>query len=316
MIPPDATPIEELPPANRLESMALGKRLRLLALVVLVIALPWLALHLYGMRIAALSMAGTESFYPDLSMPMMLSMTFGLLSLALIGSRRVIAARSPGIAAAAGLLLIPAAAALSLLWLVSDLVFVQPDITLAADALFCGERVPWSAISGVQLEDGWRGREYVRLELDAGRVPWPSALMGRDSVSCEITGQNVDHALIYDAIWDHWAARVAASEETAPETVAAQVPVGTSEKDAIALFGAPFVMRAKEGDTFYYASPRGGTGGWRLVAIYFDKDGRARRVADYRRQGRKFIDAAGGSPLPFTDAVVVEIGRASCRERV
>lgn len=306
MITPNALPTEELPPANRLESRALAKRLRLLAVVTVAVALPWLLLHLYAMRIAAPSMAQAESFYPDISTPVMLSMMFGFLSWALIGRRRAVAARSSGVGVAAGLLLIPALAVLSLLWLASDLVVVTPDITLAADALICGERVPWSAVSGVELEDGWRGREYVRLELDPDRVQWPSALMGRGSVSCEITGQTADYARIYDAIWDRWATRVAGGEEMAPETVAARIPAGTSEKDVIALFGAPFIMRAETGDTFYYASPRGGTGGWRLVTVYFDKDGGARRVADYRRQGRKFIDAAGGSPLPFTDVLVVD----------
>lgn len=308
MITPDAQPIEESPPADRPARGAPRTRLRFLLLAAVVLALPWLASHLHGMRIAALATAEPQSFYPDIWMPAILSAMLGFLSLVLASRRRAIGARSYGAR------LIPALAVLSFLWLASDLIFATPDISLADDALSCRERVPWSAISGVELEDGWRGREYVRLELDPARVRWPSALLGRGSISCEITGQTVDYARIYDAIQDRWAAQTAGSQDVAPETVAGQIPVGTSEKDAIAALGAPFVLRAESGDTFYYASPHGGNprsptdevGGWRLVAIYFDRDGHARRVADYRRQGRRFVDAAGGPPLALTDAVVVD----------
>jgi hypothetical protein len=308
MITPDAQPIEELPAAERPESRSPRRRLRFLALAAMALALPWLASHLHGMRIAALSTAEAESFYPDITIPATLSAMLGFLSLVLASRRRGIGARSYGA------LLMPALAILSFLWLASDLIFVAPDISLGDNALSCRERVPWSAISGVELEDGGHGREYVRLELDPARVRWPSALLGRGSISCEITGQNVDYARIYDAIQDRWAAQIAGSQDVAPETVAGEIPVGTSEKDVIAAFGAPFVLRAETGDTFYYASPHGGNprsptdgvGGWRLVAVYFDKDGRARRVADYHRQGRKFIDATGGPPLALTDAVVVD----------
>jgi hypothetical protein len=307
MITPDAQPIEELPAADRPAS-ASPRRRRILALAALVLALPWLAWHLHGMRIAALSTAEAESFYPDITIPAVLSAMLGFLSLVLASRRRAIGARSHGA------LLMPALAVLSFLWLASDLIFVTPDITLASDALSCRQRVPWSAISGVELEDGGRGREYVRLELDPARVRWPSALLGQGSISCEISGQTVDYARIYDAIQDRWAAQIAGSQDAAPETAAGEIPVGTSEKDVIAAFGAPFVLRAETGDTFYYASPHGGNprspadgaGGWRLIAIYFDKDGRARRVADYRRQGRRFVDTVGGPPLALTDAVVVD----------
>ncbi len=308
MITLDAQPIEDSPPADRPESGAPRTRWRFLLLAAIVLALPWLASHLHARRIAALATADAETFYPDIWMPAILSAMLGFLWLVLASRRRAIGARSYGA------LLIPALAVLSFLWLASDLIFVTPDITVADDALSCRERVPWSAISGVELEEGGRGREYVRLELDPARVRWPSALQGRGSISCEITGQTVDYARIYDAIQDRWAAQIAASPDSPPDTVAGQIAIGMSEKDVIAAFGAPFMLRAQTGDTFYYASRHGGNprsptdevGGWRLIAIYFDTDGHARRVADYRRQGRRFVDAVGGPPLALTDAVVVD----------
>jgi outer membrane protein assembly factor BamE (lipoprotein component of BamABCDE complex) len=83
-----------------------------------------------------------------------------------------------------------------------------------------------------------------------------------------------------------------------PEGALEQIPVGSSQEQVLLVLGTPSTVATLDGETFYYISqaserlvgfmPQTVTD-QRVVAVYFDKQRRVQRLADYRmKDGRVF----------------------------
>ena len=78
-----------------------------------------------------------------------------------------------------------------------------------------------------------------------------------------------------------------------------QIPVGSSQEQVLIVLGTPSTVATVSGEAFYYISQRGEKAAaflpqkvtdQRVVAVYFDKNRRVERLADYRMQDGKIFD--------------------------
>lgn len=78
-----------------------------------------------------------------------------------------------------------------------------------------------------------------------------------------------------------------------------QIPVGSSQEQVLIVLGTPSTVATVSGEAFYYISQRAEKAAafmpqkitdQRVVAVYFDKDRRVERLADYRLQDGKIFD--------------------------
>lgn len=92
-----------------------------------------------------------------------------------------------------------------------------------------------------------------------------------------------------------------------------QVPLGASQEQVLVVLGTPSTVATISGETFYYISqqteqtsflPQEETNR-RVVAVYFDKQRKVQRLADYTMKDGKVFDAvsrttaAGGEELSY-----------------
>ena len=83
-----------------------------------------------------------------------------------------------------------------------------------------------------------------------------------------------------------------------PEGALQQIPIGAAQEQVLIVMGTPSTVATVSGDTFYYISQRTESAALfipdkptdqRVVAIYFDKNRRVERLADYGiKDGRVF----------------------------
>ena len=78
-----------------------------------------------------------------------------------------------------------------------------------------------------------------------------------------------------------------------------QVPVGSSQEQVLIVLGTPSTVATVSGEVFYYISQRGERAAsflhqevtdQRVIAVYFDKNRRVERLADYRLKDGKLFD--------------------------
>ncbi len=84
-----------------------------------------------------------------------------------------------------------------------------------------------------------------------------------------------------------------------PEGALQQVPLGASQEQVLIVLGTPSTVATLNGDVFYYISQRTEKAAafipdkpvdQRVIAIYFDKDRRVQRIADYGLRDGKLFD--------------------------
>jgi outer membrane protein assembly factor BamE (lipoprotein component of BamABCDE complex) len=84
-----------------------------------------------------------------------------------------------------------------------------------------------------------------------------------------------------------------------PEGALEQIPVGASQEQVLIVLGTPSTVATVSGEAFYYISQRSERAvafmtqkvvDQRVVAIYFDKNRRVQRIADYGLQDGKIFD--------------------------
>jgi outer membrane protein assembly factor BamE (lipoprotein component of BamABCDE complex) len=84
-----------------------------------------------------------------------------------------------------------------------------------------------------------------------------------------------------------------------PEGALQQIPVGASQEQVLIVMGTPSTVATVSGDVFYYISQRSESVAafvpdkptdQRVIAIYFDKDRRVERLADYGIKDGKVFD--------------------------
>jgi outer membrane protein assembly factor BamE (lipoprotein component of BamABCDE complex) len=90
-----------------------------------------------------------------------------------------------------------------------------------------------------------------------------------------------------------------------PEGALEQIPLGASQEQVLIVLGTPSTVATVSGEVFYYISQRAERTSFlpqkvvdqRVVAVYFDKDRRVERVANYGlRDGRLFDFVSRATP--------------------
>jgi outer membrane protein assembly factor BamE (lipoprotein component of BamABCDE complex) len=84
-----------------------------------------------------------------------------------------------------------------------------------------------------------------------------------------------------------------------PEGALQQIPLGATQEQVLIVMGTPSTVATVSGDTFYYISQRTESAAafipdkptdQRVVAIYFDKNRRVEKLADYGIKDGKVFD--------------------------
>jgi outer membrane protein assembly factor BamE (lipoprotein component of BamABCDE complex) len=99
-----------------------------------------------------------------------------------------------------------------------------------------------------------------------------------------------------------------------PEGALEQIPVGASQEQVLVVLGTPSTVATVNGEAFYYISQKATRSvafmpydvvDQRVVAVYFDKDRRVRRLANYGMRDGKIFDfvsqttETGGQELSY-----------------
>jgi len=99
-----------------------------------------------------------------------------------------------------------------------------------------------------------------------------------------------------------------------PEGALEQIPVGSSQEQVLIVLGTPSTVATVNGEAFYYISQKAERSAafmphqvtdQRVVAVYFDKERRVERLANYGVKDGKVVDfltqttATGGQELSY-----------------
>jgi outer membrane protein assembly factor BamE (lipoprotein component of BamABCDE complex) len=100
-----------------------------------------------------------------------------------------------------------------------------------------------------------------------------------------------------------------------PEGALEQIPLGASQEQVLLVLGTPSTVATVSGEAFYYISQkadrpiafmRTNISDQRVIAVYFNKDRRVRRVAEYGlKDGRVFDFVSQTTPTGGNDISVV-----------
>lgn len=108
-----------------------------------------------------------------------------------------------------------------------------------------------------------------------------------------------------------------------PEGALEQIPVGSSQEQVLVVLGTPSTVATVSGEAFYYISQKGAKPvafmpqkvvDQRVIAVYFDKNRRVERLADYGMRDGKVFDfvsrttPAGGKELSYLTYLFKIIG--------
>ena len=86
-----------------------------------------------------------------------------------------------------------------------------------------------------------------------------------------------------------------------PEGALEQIPLGSSQEQVLIVLGTPSTVATLSGEVFYYISQRSEQISFfpqreidrRVVAVYFDKNRRVQRLADYGLKDGRIFDFIG-----------------------
>ena len=108
-----------------------------------------------------------------------------------------------------------------------------------------------------------------------------------------------------------------------PEGALEQIPLGSSQEQVLIVLGTPSTVATVSGEVFYYISQRGEKAAafmpqkvvdQRVIAVYFDKERRVQRLADYGIKDGKIFDfvskttATGGNEMSYLTYIFKIIG--------
>jgi outer membrane protein assembly factor BamE (lipoprotein component of BamABCDE complex) len=101
-----------------------------------------------------------------------------------------------------------------------------------------------------------------------------------------------------------------------PDGALEQIPLGASQEQVLIVLGTPSTVATVSGEAFYYISQTATRAAsfmpttitdQRVVAIYFDKDRRVQRVADYgMKDGRVFDFVSRTTPTAGSDTSLIK----------
>lgn len=107
-----------------------------------------------------------------------------------------------------------------------------------------------------------------------------------------------------------------------PEGALEQVPIGASQEQVLVVLGTPSTVATVSGEVFYYISQKTQQTSFlpqkvvdqRVLAVYFDKNRRVQRIANYGLQDGKVFDfvsrttPGGGQELSYLTYVFKILG--------
>jgi outer membrane protein assembly factor BamE (lipoprotein component of BamABCDE complex) len=108
-----------------------------------------------------------------------------------------------------------------------------------------------------------------------------------------------------------------------PEGALEQVPVGATQEQVLIVLGTPSTVATVNGDAFYYISQKAQRSvafmphevvDQRVIAVYFDKDRRVTRLANYGLKDGKIFDfvssttPTGGQELSYLRNIFKNVG--------
>ncbi len=107
-----------------------------------------------------------------------------------------------------------------------------------------------------------------------------------------------------------------------PEGALEQIPLGASQEQVLIVLGTPSTVATISGEVFYYISQRAEQTSFlpqkevarRVIAVYFDKNRKVQRLADYGLKDGKVFDfisrttPAGGQELNYLSYVFRILG--------
>ena len=108
-----------------------------------------------------------------------------------------------------------------------------------------------------------------------------------------------------------------------PEGALEQIPVGATQEQVLIVLGTPSTVATVNGEAFYYISQKAQRAAaflphevidQRVVAVYFDKDRRVARLANYGLKDGKIFDflsqttPTGGQELSYLRNIFKNIG--------
>lgn len=108
-----------------------------------------------------------------------------------------------------------------------------------------------------------------------------------------------------------------------PEGALEQIPVGTTQEQVLIVLGTPSTVATVNGDAFYYISQKAQRSAaflphevidQRVIAVYFDKDRRVTRLANYGLKDGKIFDfmsqttPTGGQELSYLRNIFKNVG--------
>jgi outer membrane protein assembly factor BamE (lipoprotein component of BamABCDE complex) len=119
------------------------------------------------------------------------------------------------------------------------------------------------------------------------------------------------------------AAALALAGYVLPEGALEQVPLGSSQEQVLIVLGTPSTVATVSGEAFYYISQRAQKAAafmpqkvvdQRVIAVYFDKERRVARLADYGVKDGKIFDfvskttPTGGAEMSYLTYIFKIIG--------
>ena len=107
-----------------------------------------------------------------------------------------------------------------------------------------------------------------------------------------------------------------------PEGALEQIPLGATQEQVLIVLGTPSTVATVSGEVFYYISQKTARTSFlpqkvvdqRVVAVYFDKNRRVERLANYGMQDGKIFDfigrrtPAGGQELSYLTYIFKILG--------
>ncbi len=91
-----------------------------------------------------------------------------------------------------------------------------------------------------------------------------------------------------------------------PEGALEQIPIGASQEQVLIVLGTPSTVATVSGEAFYYISQRGQRAAsflpqkvvdQRVIAVFFDKNRRVERLANYTMEDGKIFDSVSRTTL-------------------
>ncbi|SDM90015.1 hypothetical protein [Afipia sp. GAS231] len=184
------------------EVVSRQRLIKTLGMAVSTIVVFWLVLYLYDLRLDALAADHPKEmrFYPTVAGNMIYAAVGLPFLFAAIVHFDKLAARAGQNRTTFALLLFAMFQLGALAIIVFKFIDPKPSIAISERSLVCGWRHDWREMTGVDLSDGRKGKEYAVVKLQPPVV----RALGISSDRCRIDGLSVDYEDVYRTIVSAW----------------------------------------------------------------------------------------------------------------